>query len=159
MPQLDSTWFASQLFWLFVCFTLLYLLLSRLVLPPLQKVIASRKDVISSDLDMAQDFKSKSEQAKLAYEATLIKSHEEAKSLLSEAEAATKAQAEAAIKALDTQLAIQAKASSSAIANKKQELLDALIPSTLEFASLITTKMTKKSPTPQQLKHITNISA
>lgn len=158
MPQLDPTWFVSQLFWLFVCFTILYLLLSRLILPPLQGVITSRKGVIANDLGAAQDFKSRAEQAKLSYENTLAKSREAAQSLISEAEAASKIQAEEAIKALDAQVAVQAQSASSAIAAKKQQLLNDLTSATFELPSLIVEKLTHKIPNMEQVKHAVSMA-
>jgi F-type H+-transporting ATPase subunit b len=159
VPQLDPTWFASQLFWLFVCFTILYLLLSRLVLPPLQNVIASRKEVIENDVYAAQDLKLKAEEAKLSYETILIKSREEARDLINKAMMDSKAQAEEAIKALDAQVAAQSLSASSAISVKKQELLNNLTPMTLEFTALIVEKLTQKTPSEEQVKRAANLTA
>jgi F-type H+-transporting ATPase subunit b len=153
VPQLDPTWFASQLFWLFVCFTVLYVLLSRLILPPLQGVIASRKDSIENDLNVAQELKSKAEQAKQSYESTLVKSRETAQALLAESEVASKVRAEEAIKALDAQIAVQSANANSAIAAKKQEFINELMPATIEFSSLIVEKLTRRSPSAEQVKH------
>lgn len=152
MPQLDPTWFASQLFWLFICFTVLYILLSKLILPPLQGVITSRKDTIEGDLNAAQEFKTSAEQAKISYEETLVKSREAARILMAEAESANKARAEEATKALDAQSAIQSAKAVAAINAKKQEIMNALMPSTLEFASMIVEKLTRHSPSPEQLQ-------
>lgn len=152
MPQLDPTWFASQLFWLFICFTVLYILLSRLILPPLQGVITSRKTAIENDLNVAQELKSMAEQAKLSYETTLIKSRDSARSLIAEAEANSKKRSEEAIKALDAQVAVQSANATAAISAKKQEFLNELMPATLEFSSLIVEKLTKHAPSAEQLK-------
>lgn len=152
MPQLDPTWFASQLFWLFVCFTILYMLLSRIILPPLQGVIATRKDTIEGDLNAAQEFKTSAEQAKLSYEETLAKSRESARILMTEAEVANKARAEEATKALDAQMAVQSANAIAVISSKKKEIMDSLMPFTLEFSSLIVEKLTKHSPNPEQLE-------
>lgn len=158
MPQLDPTWFASQLFWLVVCFSVLYLLLSKLVLPPLQNVISSRKGAIKSDLDAAQSLKLKAEEAKKSYEDTLKKSRETAQNLINEAEIDSKARSEEAIKALETQTSAQARSASLAISAKKQELLNELTPSTFEFASMIVEKLTQKTANSEQLKQAINIA-
>ncbi len=42
MPQLDTTYFISQLFWLAVLFTLFYLSIRFLVVPMLQSIISAR---------------------------------------------------------------------------------------------------------------------
>ena len=158
MPQLDSTWFASQLFWLFLCFTFLYVLLSRLVLPPLQKVISSRKNVIDGDLSVAQELKSQAEQAKQFYENTLAKSREAAQSLINETEIASKARTEESIKDLDAQLTVKSAAAATAISAKKRELINDLMPATIEFSSLIVEKLTNRSPSVEQVKRALDVA-
>jgi F-type H+-transporting ATPase subunit b len=54
MPQFDVTTFPSQIFWLVVSFALLYLLMSRLVLPRISKTIEARETKIQGDLTAAQ---------------------------------------------------------------------------------------------------------
>jgi F-type H+-transporting ATPase subunit b len=156
VPQLDPTWFASQLFWLFVCFSLLYVVLSRIILPPLQNVIATRNSTIENGLMMAQDLKAKAEESKIAYENILIKSRQSAQSLISDAEIAAKLRAEDAIKALDQQIAVQSSNASAALAEQKKKFLDELMPETLEFSSMIVEKLTGQVPSQEQVKAAVN---
>ncbi len=156
MPQLDPTWFASQIFWLFVCFTLLYIVLSRVILPPLQNIIETRSNTIENDLVMAQDLKVKAEESKVAYENILIKSRQSAQNLISEAEVAAKARAEEAAKTLDQQIAVQSSNASIALAEKKKKFLDELMPSTVEFSSMIVEKLTGHAPSKEQVKAAVN---
>ena len=75
MPQLDFTTFIPQLFWLFLCLTILYFVLSKIALPRISDVIEERNDTITDDLDEAkslsleaekvvEDLKSKLEEAR-----------------------------------------------------------------------------------------------
>ena len=75
MPQLDFTTFIPQLFWLFLCLTVLYFVLSKIALPRISDVIEERNDTITDDLDEAkslsleaekvvEDLKSKLEEAR-----------------------------------------------------------------------------------------------
>lgn len=75
MPQLDFTTFIPQLFWLFLCLTILYFILSKIALPRISDVIEERNDTITDDLDEAkslsleaekvvEDLKSKLEEAR-----------------------------------------------------------------------------------------------
>ena len=146
MPQLDPTWFASQLFWLVLCFSLLYFVLSRTVLPRLQGAMAQRSFSIDSDLAMAQEFKAHAEEAKGAYERVLAESKFSAQAILAEAEAQSKERAEHSNKALDKQVATQLANASRSVSEKKQEILSALKPKLGEFSALITEKITTKSP-------------
>jgi F-type H+-transporting ATPase subunit b len=128
------------------------MLLSRLVLPPLQGVIASRKNTIDGDINMAQELKSSAQQAKISYEATLVQSRDSARALIAESEVASKTRSEEAIKSLDAQVAVQSANASAAISVKKQEFLNELMPATIEFSAMIVEKLTKHSPNPEQLK-------
>ncbi len=152
MPQLDPTWFASQLFWLFVTFSVLYMLLSRLILPPLQKIITSRQGVIDNDLAVAQELKLQAEQARQSYEETLAKSRLTAQSLISEAAVDAKKKAEEATRALDAQIATQSANAAAAIAAKKQEFMSELLPATAEFSAMIVEKLTSRAPSGEQVK-------
>lgn len=152
MPQLDPTWFASQLFWLVVCFTILYTLLSRLILPPLQGVIMNRKSTIDHDVSKAQQLKSDAELAKQSYEQTLVQSRVQAQDLMNEAAIASKAQAEQSTKTLDAQVAVQLANATKNITEKKQELMANLMPQVSEFSAIIVEKLTNKKPSEEQLK-------
>jgi F-type H+-transporting ATPase subunit b len=71
LPQLDTTTFASQLFWLLLTFVTLYLVMSRVALPKLEGVIAERKGRIKGDLDSAAQAKRDSEAAIAGYDKAL----------------------------------------------------------------------------------------
>ena len=45
MPQLDPTFFPTQLFWLFVVFTLLFLVVWKVALPRIADVRETRRSI------------------------------------------------------------------------------------------------------------------
>lgn len=53
LPQLDVTTFPTQLFWLAVSFTLLYVLLSRVTLPRVRRLVKNREERIAGDIEAA----------------------------------------------------------------------------------------------------------
>jgi F-type H+-transporting ATPase subunit b len=69
MPQLDVSTFSSQLFWLIISFSLLYLLLSKLCLPSLNKILQERDFKVSSALKRAHQAKAEAERVKSEYQA------------------------------------------------------------------------------------------
>jgi F-type H+-transporting ATPase subunit b len=71
MPQLDVSTFSSQLFWLILSFSLLYLLLSKLCLPSLNKILEERDSKISDALKRAHQAKTEAERVKAEYQAIL----------------------------------------------------------------------------------------
>ena len=62
-PPFDVSTFTSQLVWLAIAFVLLYVLLSRVILPKLGGIIEQRKNRIVSDLDEAAKMKSDADEA------------------------------------------------------------------------------------------------
>ncbi len=71
LPQLDTTTFASQLFWLLISFAVLYFVISRIAAPKIGGVIADRAGRIRGDLDAAAKAKRDSEAAIAGYDKAL----------------------------------------------------------------------------------------
>ena len=145
MPQLDPTWFASQLFWLAITFITLYILMARFVLPPLQEVIARRLQTKEQDVAAAEAMKLEAQAAKADYERALSESRQKAQGLIAEVALASKAKAEQASRDLDAQVAKKLADATQKIAAKKQELIQALSPATGELASLIADRLTQNA--------------
>lgn len=150
MPQLDPTWFASQIFWLAVCFSLLYVLLARVILPPLSGTIQRREDTVKGDLQAAEDAKNSAERAKHDYEHTLAQSREMAQNLIAEVMEENKKHADTTMRALDSEITRKLQEAASRIQNKKHELLSSLTPAAAEFAAQIAEKITQKPATAEQ---------
>ena len=71
MPQLDTSTWPPQLFWLAVTFAALYYIVSTVVIPRTGGVIALRKSTIEGDLAAAQKLKGETDAAIAAYEEAL----------------------------------------------------------------------------------------
>jgi F-type H+-transporting ATPase subunit b len=71
LPQLDTTTFASQLFWLLISFAVLYFVISRIAAPKIGGVIQDRANRIKGDLDTAAQAKRDSEAAMAGYDKAL----------------------------------------------------------------------------------------
>lgn len=67
LPQMDPTWFPSQLFWLAITFVVLYVIFSKKVLPELSSIIESRREHIQGDLDNASSLKEEADKVHQAY--------------------------------------------------------------------------------------------
>lgn len=53
MPQLDISNFSSQIFWLIICFTILYFYLSKIIIPRIDNIISTRKNIIEEDVNQS----------------------------------------------------------------------------------------------------------
>ena len=87
LPQLDPTWWPSQLFWLVITFGVLYWLMAGKFLPAIGGAIEERKDRIADDLDQAGDFKSQAEDAENAYNQALSDAKAKAQAIAAETRA------------------------------------------------------------------------
>lgn len=145
MPQLDPTWFASQLFWLAITFLVLHLILSRVVLPPLQGVLARREETQAQDIETAQNLKIQAEEAQAAYERVSAQSRAKAQEVLAAAQEESKKKADEASRALDKQVEQKLAEATRNITAKKAELIAGLTPASSELASLIVGRLTESN--------------
>lgn len=156
MPQLDATWYASQIFWLLITFVAFYFVMAKLVLPPLQHIIAYRKQTIDDDVAQAERLKNQAEQARVDYERTLAEARNRVRQLMADSEAAHKAAAEQAGKDMDKQVEKALTEAERRIAARKQELIAGLTPTASDLTSLIVEKLTRKKPESAQIARIIN---
>jgi F-type H+-transporting ATPase subunit b len=85
VPQFDPNTFLPQLFWLIVTFGLLYVILSRALLPRIAGVLEARQERIDDDLDRAAAVKDEAEAILAAYNKTMADGKAEAQGLLRQA--------------------------------------------------------------------------
>lgn len=81
LPQMDPTWFPSQIFWLAVTFLCLYVIFSRKILPEISSTLEARREQIQGDLDSAQGLKDQAENVHQAYDKILGEARKDASEL------------------------------------------------------------------------------
>ncbi len=84
MPQLDLSTFPSQIFWLAVFFVVLYLLMTKLAIPRIERVIDERQRRVEGDLDKAGQMKAEAEAVIAAYEKALADARHQAQLTMKE---------------------------------------------------------------------------
>ena len=82
MPQLDFSTYASQIFWLFLTFALLYITMARLALPRVRDVLETRQSRIAQDIADAEKRKEEAELAKADFASALHDAKQRAHSIL-----------------------------------------------------------------------------
>ncbi|HEX2134654.1 MAG TPA: F0F1 ATP synthase subunit B', partial [Microvirga sp.] len=80
-PPFETETYGGQLLWLAISFGLLYMLLSRVVLPRLGGIIEARREAIARDLDQAAAMKTRAEEAGAAYEKAVAEARARAQAL------------------------------------------------------------------------------
>ena len=85
MPQLNPEFWVSQIFWLLITFGILYLVLSKLILPKISKNLESRKSQISENIEAAEKHRENSDSKLKEYDDIILKSKLEANNIFKEA--------------------------------------------------------------------------
>lgn len=123
MPQFDPTYFASQLFWLYACFIVLFILLSVFAMPKIGGVLEERQKRIDGNLDKAAQLKHEAEAAIAAYEKALAESRAQAHKILQDSAKAIADAAGIRHKAIGEKLAQQIKEGEGRIQAAKDQAL------------------------------------
>ena len=84
MPQLNPEFWVSQIFWLTLTFGILYVVLSKLILPKISNNLESRKSQILENIEAAEKQREDSEAKIEEYEEIISKSRLEAKNIFSQ---------------------------------------------------------------------------
>jgi len=85
MPQLNPEFWVSQIVWLVLTFGILYIVLSKLVLPKISENLESRKSQILENIETAEIQKEESEKKVKEFEKIILGSKIEAKNYFNEA--------------------------------------------------------------------------
>lgn len=108
MPQLDFSTFPNQIFWLLVTLVVIYFVLSRVALPRIGSVIATRRGAITSDLMAAEELKQRAVQAERSYNDALVRAREDAARIVAQTRADIQKDLDAATAAADAAIGVKA---------------------------------------------------
>ena len=81
MPQLNPEFWISQIFWLTLTFGILYVVLSKLILPKISANLELRKSQIQENIEAAEKQRESSESKLKQYDEIILKSKLEAKNI------------------------------------------------------------------------------
>ena len=84
MPQLNPEFWVSQIFWLTLTFGILYIVLSKLILPKISANLELRKSQIQENIEAAEKQREDSELKLKEFEEIILKSKSEAKNIFKE---------------------------------------------------------------------------
>ena len=85
MPQLNPEFWFSQIFWLIITFGIMFVLLSKLVLPKISENLEVRKAQILENIEAAEKQREESDKKLKDYENLILNSKNEAKTYFSQA--------------------------------------------------------------------------
>lgn len=152
MPQLEqlASTYASQLFWLLICFGVLYFGIARAMLPKVGKVVEGRQAKIAADIASAEAATKVAREAEDVSGEGLRKARAEAFGLTAAAKATAAADVAAQLKTLDDQLAAQATDAEAKLAAAKAASLAEIDGIAAETAAAIVEKLTGLATSPAE---------
>jgi F-type H+-transporting ATPase subunit b len=125
-PPFDTKAFPSQILWLVVFFTALYLLMGRWILPKLGTVIAARKAQIDSDFSRAYALKEETEAAVKHYEKALADAKANANDIARDTKEKVTAEIDGEQSVLDGELAKKIKDAEARVAKAKAKAMESV---------------------------------
>ncbi len=144
LPQLtvfeDGT-YTNQVAWLLLTFVLLYIVVSRMVVPRVTSVLEEREEKIAGDLDTAERLRAEAEGVREAYEASIAEARLKAQQTLADAKDAARADIARAQAELDAKLMADANAAEERIAAAKAEAMAGLESIATEVAAEMVAKL------------------
>ena len=85
MPQLNPEFWVSQVFWLVITFGILFIVLSKFILPKISNNLETRKSQILENIEVAEKQREESEKKIKEFDKIILDSKLQAKNLFSEA--------------------------------------------------------------------------
>lgn len=145
-PPFNGETFASQLFWLVICFAFLFIMMWKVALPRIGSIIDQRQKRIDDDVNAAEGLKRQSDDAIAAYEKALADARNRAQTIANETRDKQAAAAEQQRKALEEQLNAKLADAEKTIASTKQAAMSNVRTIATDAAKAIVERLTGKAP-------------
>ncbi|MEL6198425.1 MAG: F0F1 ATP synthase subunit B' [Pseudomonadota bacterium] len=121
LPQLDFDTWPSQIIWTAVALVVLYQLMTNYALPRISGILEERADAIADDLDRAEDFSMRADEAAAAYDKALADARAKAKAISEETRAEIQKDVDAAMAKADAEISARAAESEKRIGEIQAE--------------------------------------
>ena len=141
MPQLNPEFWISQIFWLTLTFGVLYIVLSKLILPKISANLELRKSQIQENIEAAEKQRESSESKIKEYDEIILKSKLEAKNIFKEAREKVLKDINQKKEVLDKQINEEIKKAEQEIAKLKKESPDKINKIAIETSSVLVKKL------------------
>ena len=124
MPQLDISTFSTQIVWLVITFSALFIIMWRVAVPRISDTLEQRQNRMDDSLNKAAEFKKEAEAAIEAYEKSLAEAREAAYSAIADANAKLLDETAAKDAELGTKLKAMLSESEASIAKATENAID-----------------------------------
>lgn len=124
MPQFDTTYFASQIFWLILTFGALYYVMARIALPRLAALLETREAQISGNLAKARELQKEADYVEAENRRLQQKTREQARAMIEQIRAEIATEVAQRQDALNTALAKRIEDAEARTAAERQQALE-----------------------------------
>ena len=153
MPQLNPEFFISQLFWLVLTFSFLFLFLWRISLPRISLVLEKRDNKINNDLNSAKKMRTEAEEIQEKIENQLKEAKENTNKQIKNAVNKLQIKSSEELNNLDKILSKKIDDSSLAIEKSRNDSLDQINLQIFEVTKLTLNKISKFSIDDNEIKN------
>lgn len=151
MPQLDPTSYPSQIFWLTVTFTVLYIFMDKAIIPRIRDVLEKRQTQIEHDINTAEKAKNDAEKARLSYESDLAEARVNGNKMIADAQSSIDHMIAEQKAKLDEKLAKQLEKSEKQITAQTDKAKAEIEPLAKDLAGLIAESLSGSKPSAKAL--------
>jgi F-type H+-transporting ATPase subunit b len=158
-PPFNPETFASQLIWLTLTFTALYVIMSRFALPRIGDVLEERANRIKRDLDAAERLKGETDKAISAYEKALGDAKVSASAIAKETRTKLAADVDSEKAAIDVRMNAKIAEAEARIAATKTKALASVNDIAASTAAAIVGRLTGQDASPDDVKRALQTAA
>ena len=145
MPQFESHFFSSLIFWEVVSFAILFAVLYKFAFPPILEMLETREQKIRESLEQAERHRAEAERKMQEYEAKLAAASREAEAVLAQA----KERAQRLLDENEQRLAAEAERvkseASREIEHERRKAIQAIRAQATDLALLVAEKVVERS--------------
>ena len=156
MPQLNPEFFVSQLFWLVVTFSFLFIFLWRITLPRIGNVLEKRERKISEDLTAAKELQIEAEKIQETIENQLKQARTDSSDMIKSSSLSFQEKAQAELNKLDNELDAKIEQSAQAIEKNKNDSVSQIQTQINEITKLTLSKVASFDVSDDEIKQAVN---
>tara|TARA_B100001123_G_C15289784_1_gene1017042 strand:+ start:402 stop:896 length:495 start_codon:yes stop_codon:yes gene_type:complete len=157
MPQLNPEFFVSQIFWLIITFSFLFVFLWKISLPRINSVLERRKNKIDDDIEAAKKLQTEAETIQNNIESKIIEIHKEVSSLIIENSNSFHETAKNNLKKIDDEISKKINESALDIEKNKNESLKDIKNQVHEITKLTLLKLVDINIADKEIEETINI--
>ena len=154
MPQLNPEFFISQLFWLVISFTFLFIFLWRISLPRISTVLEKRSNKINEDIEIAKLHQTKAEDIQKSIDNQLREAKLETADLIKSTNQSLQDHATKELDKLDKLLNRKLDESSSQIEKNKSDSLNQINDQIYEITKLTLSRISSINVNDEDIKDV-----